>query len=127
MSGLLQAGVLPHADSDRLPRRSTAALPADNPFVAPKPRQPESPFTAGATPAQPFKRAIEPVGLRPDMGPDPFLKEQGFNLFRDITGTQLVRGHAGWAGQGPTAPCIWAGADARMCAGRQAAGDRCCA
>lgn len=33
---------------------------------------------------------MEPVGLKPDMSPDPIVKEKAFNLLESITVTQVV-------------------------------------
>lgn len=69
-----------------------AATPS-NPFGSPSAGS--NPFGAPAKYTQPFRSnptqsAIEPAGLRPDMSPDPFTKEKGFNLFESITITQIV-------------------------------------
>lgn len=57
-----------------------------NPFGAPPAA---SPFGASAG-ASPFKNSIEPVGLRPDMSPDPVVKETPVSLLKSITLTQVV-------------------------------------
>ncbi|MEW5307390.1 MAG: hypothetical protein WDW36_009793 [Sanguina aurantia] len=60
---------------------------ADNPFKAGP--APASPFgSAGA--AKPFKQSIEPLGLNPDMSPDPIVKEAPFDFLKSITLTQGV-------------------------------------
>lgn len=45
----------------------------------------------GGAGASPFKRDIEPAGLRPDMSPDPFVKETPVSMLKSITLTQVVR------------------------------------
>ncbi len=45
-----------------------------------------SPF--GTTPSQ--RRSIEPIGLQPDMGPDPLQKETPISLLKSISLTQVV-------------------------------------
>ncbi|KAJ9508128.1 hypothetical protein QJQ45_021487, partial [Haematococcus lacustris] len=60
------------------------ALPADNPFGKPVNA---TPFPK---PPPPPKSSMEPVGLRPDMGPDPIVKEKAFSLLENITLTQVV-------------------------------------
>lgn len=59
---------------------------AANPFGAPAPA---SPFGTPST-SNPFKSVVEPMGLRPDMSPDPFVKETPINFLKSITLTQVV-------------------------------------
>ncbi|KXZ53177.1 hypothetical protein GPECTOR_7g1069 [Gonium pectorale] len=68
-----------------------------NPFGSASPASPfgsapsASPFgNSPASGASPFKSTIEPVGLRPDMSPDPFVKETPVSLLKSITLTQVV-------------------------------------
>lgn len=66
---------------------------ADNPFKA-STSAPASPFGAAGPPpvsVSPFKKSsVEPVGLRPDMSPDPILKETPVSFLKSITLTQIV-------------------------------------
>ncbi|GFH18340.1 uncharacterized protein HaLaN_15126 [Haematococcus lacustris] len=67
------------------------ALPADNPFGKPVNA---TPFPK---PPPPPKSSMEPVGLRPDMGPDPIVKEKAFSLLENITLTQVLGGYGSTA------------------------------
>ncbi|GFR48040.1 hypothetical protein Agub_g9873 [Astrephomene gubernaculifera] len=46
--------------------------------------------SSGGSGANPFRSSMEPAGLRPDMSPDPFVKEAPVNLLKSITTTQVV-------------------------------------
>lgn len=58
-----------------------------NPFGSAPPSAPLGNAKAGSNP---FKASIEPVGLRPDMSPDPFVKETPVAFVKSITLTQVV-------------------------------------
>lgn len=58
-----------------------------NPFGSAPPSAPLGNAKAGSNP---FKASIEPVGLRPDMSPDPFVKETPVAFLQSITLTQVV-------------------------------------
>jgi hypothetical protein len=49
---------------------------------------PAAPFSKPA--AQPFKQSIEPLGLRPDMSPDPMVAETPISFLQSITLTQVL-------------------------------------
>ncbi|PNW88097.1 hypothetical protein CHLRE_01g014000v5 [Chlamydomonas reinhardtii] len=67
---------------------------AASPFGAAPAASPFGSSTGGAVGggagASPFKRDIEPAGLRPDMSPDPFVKETPVSMLKSITLTQVV-------------------------------------
>ncbi|KAG2489341.1 hypothetical protein HYH03_012171 [Edaphochlamys debaryana] len=69
----------------------TISATTPNPFGSPAASA--NPFgSSPAPPASPFgsRQAIEPTGLRPDMSPDPFVKETPVNFIKSITLTQIV-------------------------------------
>ncbi|GLC34908.1 hypothetical protein PLESTB_001176900 [Pleodorina starrii] len=70
------------------PNPFSSGAGASNPFgSAPA----ASPFgSAPSSSASPFKSSIEPTGLRPDMSPDPFVKETPVSFIKSITLTQVV-------------------------------------
>eukprot|EP00199_Chlamydomonas_sp_CCMP681_P003382 CAMPEP_0119107692 /NCGR_PEP_ID=MMETSP1180-20130426/11544_1 /TAXON_ID=3052 ORGANISM="Chlamydomonas cf sp, Strain CCMP681" /NCGR_SAMPLE_ID=MMETSP1180 /ASSEMBLY_ACC=CAM_ASM_000741 /LENGTH=177 /DNA_ID=CAMNT_0007093211 /DNA_START=123 /DNA_END=656 /DNA_ORIENTATION=+ len=67
------------------PAKPLSSSAASNPFGAPA-----APVPLSKAVTQPFKQSIEPVGLRPDMGPDPIQQETPFNFLANITLTQVA-------------------------------------
>ncbi|KAG2444373.1 hypothetical protein HXX76_001129 [Chlamydomonas incerta] len=80
--------------SANTPNPFGAAPAAASPFGAAPAASPFGSSTGGALGgapgASPFKRDIEPAGLRPDMSPDPFVKETPVSFLKSITLTQVV-------------------------------------
>ncbi|KAG2447106.1 hypothetical protein HYH02_007855 [Chlamydomonas schloesseri] len=79
--------------SANTPNPFGAAPSAASPFGAAPAASPFGSSTsspAGGAGASPFKRDIEPAGLRPDMSPDPFVKETPISFLKSITLTQVV-------------------------------------
>ncbi|GIL74084.1 hypothetical protein Vretimale_4954 [Volvox reticuliferus] len=70
------------------PNPFSSGAGVSNPFGAAPTASPFGSSTSSS--ASPFKSTIEPVGLRPDMSPDPFVKETPISFLKSITLTQVV-------------------------------------